>query len=542
MAINSLPPASGGTPEGQTAGRPSNPIIGKSYFNGSLGILEIFTAGGWFPVNSIPGNATSLVATDVGTSRAFNNGAASVAFTGPTNGGYPVSYTAISTPGSFTTSGSTSPLVVSGLQSATSYTFTVRSSNQFGTSSDSVSSAAVTSTTVPSAPTIGTAVNYDSGTAQVSFTAGANGGKAQAFQVTSSPGGVTASGSSSPIAISGLTNGTAYTFTVTGSNSNGTSQSSSASNSVTPRASNPFTTTLGTFNTLYEVAPAAPSGAHTVTVSPSTSTVWISFFDNSNAKVGACQVTGGSTSVTLSGDAAKAVMFANTNSSITVSVGSNPITKTTTTLGTAATPITITSSTSYTGTSTSGFAFALAVGGGGGGQGGNHNCCPGSGGGGGSGGHVGEIVRLTGAVTATIGALGAGGGCCGQAGNSGGDTVFGPVTGGGGGVGIWGGNTAGNGTRGAAGTPNGGRGGAANDPYSGTSGEASAASPYTFAVTGTTGGGSGGSGGSGAGSGIGTGGNHQASANGYGGGGGRNNTSWETGGNGSQGVVYLVRF
>jgi hypothetical protein len=54
------------------------------------------------------------------------------------------------------------------------------------------------------------------------------------FTVTSSPGGITASGASSPVAITGLTEGTPYTFTVTATNASGTGTASAASNSVTP--------------------------------------------------------------------------------------------------------------------------------------------------------------------------------------------------------------------------------------------------------------------------------------------------------------------
>jgi hypothetical protein len=52
--------------------------------------------------------------------------------------------------------------------------------------------------------------------------------------VTSSPGGLTATGASSPIQIGGLTSGTAYTFTVAGQNPGGVGAASAASNSVTP--------------------------------------------------------------------------------------------------------------------------------------------------------------------------------------------------------------------------------------------------------------------------------------------------------------------
>lgn len=63
-----------------------------------------------------------------------------------------------------------------------------------------------------------------------------NGGSSVTYTAISSPGGVTATGSSSPITVTGLTNGTTYTFTVTSTNVCGTSSPSSPSNSVTPTA------------------------------------------------------------------------------------------------------------------------------------------------------------------------------------------------------------------------------------------------------------------------------------------------------------------
>ncbi len=51
---------------------------------------------------------------------------------------------------------------------------------------------------------------------------------------TPANGGQTASGASSPITVSSLTNGDSYTFTVTATNANGTGAASTPSNSVTP--------------------------------------------------------------------------------------------------------------------------------------------------------------------------------------------------------------------------------------------------------------------------------------------------------------------
>lgn len=88
---------------------------------------------------------------------------------------------------------------------------------------------------VPGAPTIGTA-SAGNGQATVTFAAPAdNGGNSITYYtVTSSPGSITASDSASPITVTGLTNGTAYTFTVTATNVAGSGPASAASNSVTP--------------------------------------------------------------------------------------------------------------------------------------------------------------------------------------------------------------------------------------------------------------------------------------------------------------------
>jgi hypothetical protein len=186
------------------------------------------------PIDDVPDAPTIGAATNVGTSRAYNNGSATVAYTAAATGGPVTTFTATSSPGSFTGTG-TSPITVTGLQSATSYTFTVSAANANGTLTSAASSS-ITATTIPQAPTIGTATDGGTGTTvSVAFTAGATGGSAiTGYTVTSSPGSITGTGASSPITVSGLTAGTAYTFTVTATNANGTSTASSASNSVTP--------------------------------------------------------------------------------------------------------------------------------------------------------------------------------------------------------------------------------------------------------------------------------------------------------------------
>jgi len=87
----------------------------------------------------------------------------------------------------------------------------------------------------PDAPT-GVSASAGDASASVSFTAPANvGGSAiTAYYAVSNPGQITSSGASSPVTVTGLSNGTSYTFTVWALNSFGPGPFSAASGSVTP--------------------------------------------------------------------------------------------------------------------------------------------------------------------------------------------------------------------------------------------------------------------------------------------------------------------
>ena len=144
-----------GINKGNTASRPESPANGDLYYNTETSSLEVYDTGWWLP-NTAPGIPTSPVATNSGSARAFNNGRASVAFTPATSGGKATSFTVTSTPGSYTNTGSSSPIVVTGLQSNTAYTYAVTATGPLGTSSASSASTSMRTfgmkSTVYSAP------------------------------------------------------------------------------------------------------------------------------------------------------------------------------------------------------------------------------------------------------------------------------------------------------------------------------------------------------------------------------------------------------
>ncbi|WP_170305589.1 YHYH protein [Pseudoduganella ginsengisoli] len=217
------------------------------------------------PINRVAGNTVPGAPT-IGAGTA-GNGTASIAFTAPaSNGGSTITaYTATCSASgvSKTGSGLSSPLQVAGLTNGVAYTCSVKAANAQG---NSAASGTVTVTpvgtttpsdpnnpntptvTAPGAPTIGTATAGNT-SASIAFTAPAsNGGAAITGYTASCTGGgatKTGTGTASPIAVTGLTNGTAYSCSVKATNSAG-SGTASSSVSVTPTAG---TTTSGTSST-----------------------------------------------------------------------------------------------------------------------------------------------------------------------------------------------------------------------------------------------------------------------------------------------------
>ena len=253
-----------------------------------LGSRGISPRGYGFAGAGKPNAPTIGTATDVGTARAYNNGAATVTFTAGSDNGAPItSFTVTSSPGGYTGSGATSPVTVTGLQSATSYTFTVTATNSVGTSDASSASSAMTATTIPQPVTIGTATCASSqsytGSANISvpFTVGATGGKTVTYYATSSSAN-TGNNSASPVTVSetvGNPTSTARTYTVVATNANGSSAASSASNSVSA-VSVPQTPTISSAtrssNTVVSIAFSGATGGSTITAVTATSSPSIS--------------------------------------------------------------------------------------------------------------------------------------------------------------------------------------------------------------------------------------------------------------------------
>lgn len=174
---------------------------------------------------------------------------ATITFSAPvSDGGVPItSYTVTSSPDNITATGSSTSIIVTGLTNGTSYTFTVVANNAYGSGLVSNASNSAIPRGKPSAPSI-TSVTPDNLSAIIAFTPPTDDGTSliTSYTVKSSPDNITATGAaSSPITISGLTNGTPYTFTLTATNAVGSGPASSSSNSVVPRGK-PFAPTIGT--------------------------------------------------------------------------------------------------------------------------------------------------------------------------------------------------------------------------------------------------------------------------------------------------------
>lgn len=197
-----------------------------------------------------PGVPTGVTAT-------IGNGAATVSLTPPSITGGPAitSYTMTASPGgaSCTINAPQTSCAVSPLSNGTEYTFTATAYNGVAQSDSSTASAAVIPATIPDAPTITSASSSSSGTTTVNVSAPTNtGGSAiTGYTIVSDPGGFTcaAAANATSCAVTGLSDGVAYTFSAIASNAIGNSTSSSPSSSVTsaglPNAPSTISGTVG---------------------------------------------------------------------------------------------------------------------------------------------------------------------------------------------------------------------------------------------------------------------------------------------------------
>ncbi len=168
-----------------------------------------------------PKPVENLVATDVGTSRAYNDGAVNLSWELPAGSPPATSYSITTTPASTTQTTSNTSFTFTGLSSDTAYTFSITGSNAAGTSAATTSSS-VTVTTVPQAPQSPTASSSNANEDIVSWSAGDSGGKTITSYTVVSSDGPSYTNSTSPKTIS-ETGGTSQTYTIYALNDNGTS-------------------------------------------------------------------------------------------------------------------------------------------------------------------------------------------------------------------------------------------------------------------------------------------------------------------------------
>ncbi len=177
-----------------------------------------------------PNAVINLTATDVGTNRAYNDGAVNLSWDLPAASPPATLYTITTSPTTTTQTTANKTFLFQGLASGTAYTFTVIASNAAGNSLPATASA--TATTVPSSPRNASASSPSNNSDRVVWDAPASdGGKAVSSYTVVSTDGPSYTNSVSPKDIP-ETGNTTQSYTIYALNANGTSLGTST-NSVT---------------------------------------------------------------------------------------------------------------------------------------------------------------------------------------------------------------------------------------------------------------------------------------------------------------------
>lgn len=228
-------------------------MFNKAWFFALSGWLVALAPTCVFAADVLPGSPTSVTAT-------AGNGSATVSFTpGSVGSGTLITYWAacgVDTTHLIQAAGSSSPITVTGLTNGTVYycwaiaESTVGYSSSWSTVSNSVTPSSVTPA-LPGAPTNVTATAGD-GSVAVSFTPGSIGSgtlvsywaACDKVDDTTAGNAIYASGSSSPITVAGLTNGTAYSCGALTRSTVGDGPWSVRANPVTPASAQAASATV----------------------------------------------------------------------------------------------------------------------------------------------------------------------------------------------------------------------------------------------------------------------------------------------------------
>jgi len=180
---------------------------------------------------TIPGVPTGLTYTTSGTS-------ATISFTPGSTGGSAITNYEYSTNGgtsftAFSPADSASPVTITGLSNGTTYSVKLRAVNAMGHSAASATLSVVVPAVVPVAPSSLTSNNVGTKSFRISFSPGSTGGSAITNYEYSLNGGSTFTAfspavTSSPVTISGLSNGTTYSVILKAVNAVGVGASSAA--------------------------------------------------------------------------------------------------------------------------------------------------------------------------------------------------------------------------------------------------------------------------------------------------------------------------
>jgi len=245
--VTAHPDGVSGTAQDRSASGSASPIVVTGLTNGTLYDISVVATNG---VGSGPAGTTTVTpATVPGTpsnvAASVDNAQSSVSFMAPADGGSPISGYAVTahpdgvsgTAQDRSVSGSASPIVVTGLTNGTLYDISVVATN--GVGSGAAGTTTVTPATVPGTPS-NVMASVDNAQSSVSFMAPADGGSPiSGYTVTAHPDGVSgtaqdrsASGSASPIVVTGLTNGTLYDISVVATN--GVGSGPAGTTTVTP--------------------------------------------------------------------------------------------------------------------------------------------------------------------------------------------------------------------------------------------------------------------------------------------------------------------